>query len=105
MKIAVTSQNNSIDSDFDSRFGRAPWFIVLNTEDGSWSAVDNSENLNAAHGAGTQSARTIINLGVNALVTGHCGPKASEVLKMAGVDIFDTNATSCMDALNKYRSR
>ncbi|MBU1221956.1 NifB/NifX family molybdenum-iron cluster-binding protein [Myxococcota bacterium] len=104
MKIAVTSEGNSSDSLFDSRFGRASWFMVYDTENKNWNAVDNAGNLNAVHGAGTQSAQNIINMGVSVLVTGHCGPKAQSVLQSAGIKIFETNSGTVTEALAGFMS-
>lgn len=104
MKIAVTAEGNSSESVFDTRFGRASWFMVYDTENKNWFSVDNSENLNAAHGAGTQSAQNIINMGVSVLVTGHCGPKAQSVLQSAGVEVFETDSGTVSEALSGFMS-
>ncbi|HQO93156.1 MAG TPA: NifB/NifX family molybdenum-iron cluster-binding protein, partial [bacterium] len=56
MKIAVTTSGHDLNSPFESRFGRAPGFIVYDTETKEFEAIDNSMNLNAAQGAGIQAA-------------------------------------------------
>jgi len=88
MKVAVSSQGPLLESAVDQRFGRAAWFIVADTETGAFSAVENAQNLNAAQGAGIQSASTVANQGVEAVLTGHCGPKAFRVLESAGVRLY-----------------
>ncbi len=88
MKVAVTSQGPDLTSPVDPRFGRARCFVVVDTETNSSSAVDNVQNLNAAQGAGIQSARTVAELGVAAIITGHVGPKAFTTLKSGGVAIY-----------------
>jgi predicted Fe-Mo cluster-binding NifX family protein len=88
MKIAVTSQGREMSSELDPRFGRATCFIVVDTEGGEHQVVDNSQNLNAAQGAGVQAAQAVANLGVQAVLTGHCGPKAFRVLDAAGVKVY-----------------
>jgi len=42
MKIAVTSNGRSKTSAVDERFGRAPYFVVHDTEAGSYEALDNT---------------------------------------------------------------
>ncbi len=44
MKIAVTSQGDTLDSQLDPRFGRAAFFIVVDTETLEFEAFDNYEN-------------------------------------------------------------
>ncbi len=87
MRIAVTSQGNELSSPIDPRFGRAQWFIVVDTETGEHRAVDNAQNLNATQGAGVQAAQTVVDLQVEAVVTGNCGPKAFRVLETAGIKV------------------
>jgi predicted Fe-Mo cluster-binding NifX family protein len=65
--------------------------------------VDNQQNLNAAQGAGIQSAETVARLGAECLVTGHCGPKAFRVLNAAGVKVYTTEATTAAEALEQFR--
>lgn len=88
MKIAVTSQGPEMSSELDPRFGRASCFIVVDTESGENRVSDNSQNLNSAQGAGVQAAQAVANLGVEAVMTGHCGPKAFQVLDAAGIKIY-----------------
>ncbi|NQU20396.1 MAG: NifB/NifX family molybdenum-iron cluster-binding protein, partial [Candidatus Nealsonbacteria bacterium] len=52
MKIAVTSQGPDLTSQVDPRFGRAKTFIVVDTETDEFSVHDNTQNMNAAQGAG-----------------------------------------------------
>ena len=88
MKIAVTAQGTEMTSEIDPRFGRAACFLVVDTESGDHQVVDKTQNLNAAQGAGVQAAQTVANLKVDAVLTGHCGPKAFQVLQSGGVAIY-----------------
>lgn len=104
MKIALTTSGNDLGAPLDSRFGRAPKFLIYDLEANTFEIVDNEQNLNAAQGAGIQSAQTVARLGVKALVTGHCGPKAFIVLKAANIKIYNTPAATVTEALEQYRS-
>lgn len=88
MKIAITSSGEALESRVDPRFGRAAKFIILDTETGEFQARDNIQNLNAAQGAGIQAAETVFQLGVESVITGHCGPKAFHALSAAGIKVF-----------------
>ncbi len=103
MKIALTTSGNDLSAPLDSRFGRAPKFLIYDLEANTFEIVDNEQNLNAAQGAGIQSAQNIARLGAKAIVTGHCGPKAFKVLKAAGIIIYNTSASTITEALNLYR--
>jgi predicted Fe-Mo cluster-binding NifX family protein len=104
MKIAFTTSGNDLKAPLDSRFGRAPKFLVYDLECNTFEVVDNQQNLNAAQGAGIQSAETVARLGAKAIVTGHCGPKAFRVLAAAGIAIFNTDVSTVAEALERYRS-
>jgi predicted Fe-Mo cluster-binding NifX family protein len=103
MKIAVTSQGDSLDDPLDPRFGRALRFLVFDTETSDLQVVDNAPNLNTAQGAGIQAAESLSRLGVETLITGHCGPKAFRVLSAAGIKVFNTDAPTGAEALERLR--
>jgi predicted Fe-Mo cluster-binding NifX family protein len=88
----------------DSRFGRAPKFLIYDTETDRSEVIDNDQNLNAPSGAGIQSAETIARSGATSLVTGHCGPKAFHVLSAAGIKVYNTDAATVAEALELYRA-
>lgn len=102
MKIAFTATGDSPDSPLDPRFGRAAGFLVYDTETKKFEAESNSQNLNAAQGAGIQAAQNLGSLGVDALVTGHCGPKAFMVLSRAGIRVYNTGLPTVSQALDAF---
>jgi predicted Fe-Mo cluster-binding NifX family protein len=104
MKVAFTTSGITPDSPMDSRFGRAPKFLVYDLETGGFEVIDNEQNLNAAQGAGIQAAQTVSRSGASSLVTGHCGPKAFKVLKAAGVAVYTTDAPTVAEALDRFRA-
>ncbi len=103
MKVVFTTAGDHLDAPLDGRFGRAPKFLVFDLDSETYEIVDNKQNLNAAQGAGIQAAETVARLGATALVTGHCGPNAFQVLSAAGVKIFNSNAATVAEALDQYR--
>lgn len=103
MKLAVTSHGPQLHSALDPRFGRARHFIVVDTETGASTAVDNSDGLDLAQGAGIQAGRRIVELGVEALVTGHVGPKALAILRAGRVRIYTGASGAVADALELFR--
>lgn len=65
--------------------------------------LDNQQNLNAAQGAGIQSAQTVAAGGAQALVSGHCGPKAFRVLAAANIKVYTTTAATVSEALALFQ--
>jgi len=104
MKIAITAQEPGIDAPVDPRFGRAKCFIVVDTEAEGFTAVDNSINLNAAQGAGIQAGRNVVELGVQAVVTGHVGPKAFATLQAGGVGVHTGASGTVADAIEQFKA-
>lgn len=103
MKIALSTSGNDLNAALDTRFGRAPKFLVLDLENGEFEIIDNQQNLNAAQGAGIQSAETVVRSGATALVSGHCGPNAFRVLSSAGVKVYNSDAATVAEALEQYK--
>jgi predicted Fe-Mo cluster-binding NifX family protein len=102
MKIAITAQNPSPESQVDSRFGRAAWIMIYDQENKSWESIDNSTGINASHGAGIQAAQKVVDHQAVALVTGAIGPKAFKSLTAAAVKIFHGANGTVENALSAY---
>ena len=102
MKVAFTTGGDNLSAPLEQRFGRAPKFLVCDLDSGAFEVADNVRNLNAAQGAGIQSAQAVAKLGAGALVSGHCGPKAFRVLSAAGVKIYPCAAATVGEALEQY---
>jgi predicted Fe-Mo cluster-binding NifX family protein len=103
MKAAFTAQGPGLDAPVDPRFGRARCFVVVETDTGEHTVHDNAQNLNAPQGAGIQAARTVAELGVSAVVTGHVGPKAFATLRGAGIDVYAGATGTVGEALEQFR--
>ncbi len=104
MKVAVTSEGSDLNSPVDPRFGRAKNFIVVDTETGEFSVHDNAQNRGAAQGAGIQAGRTVVDLGVAAVITGHVGPKAFTTLQAGNVTVYTGASGTVEDAVAKFKA-
>ena len=100
MNIAITSTGSTLESAIDPRFGRAKFFVVVDTETGSFKAHDNRQNLQATQGAGIQAAQNVAALGVQAVISGNAGPKAFRVLSAAGIAVFGALIHGRVDAVD-----
>ena len=102
MKIAITSKGVDLDSQVDPRFGRAPYFLVVDSETMAFEALDNSENVNAMKGAGIQAAGMVSNKGAEVLLTGYCGPNAFKALSAAKIRVANDAGGTVREAVRAY---
>lgn len=104
MKVAFSTSGSDLDAPLDTRFGRAAKFLVYDTGSATFKLVENAQNLNAAQGAGIQSAQNVAATGALALVSGHCGPKAFRVLCAAGIKVYTSTAFTVAEALAQLQA-
>lgn len=102
MKIAFTTAGQDLSAPLDTRFGRAPGFLVVDSETQETTYESNEQNLNAAQGAGIQSAQTVASTGAKAVISGHFGPKAFRVLSASNIAAYPSTATTIQEALDLY---
>jgi len=103
MRIAISANGTTLDAEVDPRFGRCQYFIIADSETMDFEAIDNSSAM-AAGGAGISAAQMIVEKGVEAVLTGNCGPNAHQVLAAAGIQIVTGVSGSVKDAIEGYRS-
>jgi len=87
MKIAVTTTGPSLDDQVEARFGRTPYYLFIDTETMEVEAVQNP-NAAAGGGVGIQSAQLMAEHDVKYVLTGNCGPNASQVFEAAGIQVI-----------------
>ena len=104
MKIALSTKGNTLESPMDSRFGRAARFLIYDTDKETYEILENAGSIDAAHGAGIKTAENIARLGVDCVITGHCGPNAFRVLKAAGIKTYNTDALTVSQALEQFKA-
>jgi len=84
------------------RFGRCPYFLIIDTETQKVETVEN-EGVRAAHGAGVSAGQIIADSGCQVVITGNVGPNAFHVLNAVGIRIFvGAPGKSCEQALKDY---
>jgi predicted Fe-Mo cluster-binding NifX family protein len=102
MKVCITSQGATLDSPLEDRFGRAPYFIIAESDNGSFDAVKNPY-ADGAGGVGPKAAQVLIAHGVKALISGQVGGNAREVLAAAGIAMYTCRAGgSVKEALDQF---
>ncbi len=105
MKIAVSATGKDLNSKIDPRFGRASYFVVVDSDSGKVvEVIDNTQSQNAPHGAGINAATSVVESGAQMVLTGHVGPKAFAVLQAAGVNVASDVSGSVGEAIEKFKS-
>jgi predicted Fe-Mo cluster-binding NifX family protein len=102
MKICITSEGPSLDSNVDPRFGRCRYFIIVDMDTLEFKALEN-RHAQASGGAGIQAGQLIASSGAKAVMTGNVGPNAFQTLQAAGIDIFTGISGTVRDALKRYK--
>ena len=103
MKIAITSTGKTLESDVDPRFGRAAYFIIVDTDTMEFNAAENA-NVAVGGGAGVGSAKTVIDAGAQAILTGNCGPNAERTLTAGGVKLYAGVTGTVKEAAESFKS-
>jgi predicted Fe-Mo cluster-binding NifX family protein len=104
MKVAITAKGANLGCRMEPRFGRAEHLLIVDTMTGMCDTHDNSRNAEAVSGAGVHAAKMVADWGADALLTGHVGPKAFQVLDAAGVDVYFAASGTAQDALRAFES-
>ena len=104
MNIAISATGRDLMSDVDPRFGRAAFFVIIDTKSEVIRAIENVQHLNLSQGAGIQAARTVAAERVDALITGNCGPKAFRVLQAAGIEVITGARGRVENVIQNYLS-
>ncbi len=87
MKVCVTALNPGMDAQVDPRFGRAQYFVFVDTDTMECESVPNP-NVGAYGGVGVQSAQLVAERRAKVVITGHVGPNASQALAAAGIKVI-----------------
>lgn len=87
MKVVIAAQADNMDSLVERRFGRAPWLIIADGRTEGWEAVDNRANIENGGSIGVQTANTAAALDAQVAIAVDIGPKAHEMLSMAGISV------------------
>ena len=103
MKVAVSCEGTTLDAAVDQRFGRAARFLIVDTDSMTFDVLEN-ENVAAAGGAGINTAKMVVDAGVQAVLTGNCGPNAERTLAAGHVKLFTGVAGTVAEALEQFKA-
>lgn len=101
MKIAIPVDEKSAETSVCVSFGRAPYFLIYDTETKESMFLDNSAAASQG-GAGIKAAQAVVDNHVGALLTPRCGQNAAEVIKGANIGLYKSMAGSARDNINAF---
>lgn len=102
IKMAISAVSDSLDSMMDLRFGRAAYFLFVDSETLEYQSFINP-HVEAHGGAGIQSAQFILEKGEQAVITGICGPNAYRVLAEAGILVIEAPIKSVREQVRDFK--
>lgn len=103
MKIAVTAKGKDIEDEVDPRFGRCPYFLIVDPDTMEFEAFENQSAM-AMGGAGPQASQAISQMGVEVVITGNVGPNAFQALGAAGIKVMTGASGTVKEMVDKYKS-
>lgn len=106
MKIAICASGRDLESPVDVRFGRCPYFLLVDEETGQFEVLENTAG-KAFRGAGVSAAQIVANKKAEAVLGVNFGPNAVNVLGSAGIKIYslppEKSSVSVAEALELYK--
>jgi len=102
MITVISSLGDNKDAQFDLRFGRAAFFCIYNEDTKETKFIAN-KNKDAQGGAGTKTVETMVELGVEKVISGDFGPKAQELLEKFNIQmvVIQDDSNKIKDIINK----
>lgn len=103
MRIGISSTGKTLEDNVDLRFGRCPYFLIVDIEDKEIKNVHAKENsaTGQAGGAGIAAAQTVAEEKVEAVITANVGPRAFDVFNQLGIKVYKGEGT-VKDAVEKF---
>ena len=102
MKVAISSTGKDLNAPLDPRFGRCPYFVIVETEDMTFEVLTNDAGAQGG-GAGIQAAGQVASKKVDAVITGNCGPNAVQTLNAAGIQLYSGQAGTIREVVERFK--
>ncbi len=102
MKVCVTARASGPEAPVEERFGRAPYFVFVDTETGESQSIANGF-ADAAGGVGPRAVQLVADAGAEVLITGQVGGNAAKALQASGIKGYTYRGGGRVaDALEQY---
>ena len=101
MKIGISAKEEAMEAEVEPRFGRCPYFLIVDSETMRFEAFSNPAT-KLAHGAGPRAVQEFVNQGATVVLTGRVGPNAEEALEAADLEVVTGVNGTVREAVEAY---
>ncbi len=102
MKIAIASKGKTISSRVDDRFGRCPYFLVIDTKSMTTETIENPGQ-KEKNAAGIRACQMLIAKDIDGVVVKNIGHNALVTLTGAGMDVYTVASGTVSAAIEKVK--
>ncbi|MDY0220752.1 MAG: NifB/NifX family molybdenum-iron cluster-binding protein [Desulfobacterium sp.] len=105
MKLCITATGKDIDANVDTRFGRAPWFLIVDTDTGTIIEAVENHAVTQGQGAGIAATKLLSDKNIDTILTGTVGPNAAQVFQTTGISLVEglSPQDTVQEALVKFK--
>ena len=100
MIIGIPVDNNTMEANISSHFGRTEFFLIWDSETEKPLFIVN-DAMNAQGGAGIKAAQVLVDNNIDATISPRLGQNAYEVINGANIKIYASEGMSVKDNLDK----
>ncbi|MFA5449771.1 MAG: NifB/NifX family molybdenum-iron cluster-binding protein [Clostridia bacterium] len=104
MRVAIPINQRDIKSEVYPSFGRAPYYLMYETNDRTSIFLDNTAALSAG-GAGIKAAQLLLDNDVKVIIAPRYGENAAKVLADANVVVYKNIVGSAEDNIKAYENK
>ena len=101
MKIGISAKGGSMEAEVDPRFGRCPYFLIVDSDTMRFEAFSNPST-GMAHGAGPSTVKEFMNRDTEVVLTGQVGPNAQQALETAHLEVVTGASGTVREAVEIY---
>lgn len=100
MKIAITSEGNTLNAQIDSRFGRCNYFAFYDTDTKQTEFILNPGK-EASGGAGPAAVQFVAKQGVKKIIAGEFGGKTVPLFQSLGIEMISDSGKTIAEVLEQ----
>ena len=104
MKICVTAAAGDLDARVHWEFGRSKYFVIVDPDTMAFEAMPNKSAGEPEKAFCIEHPQTLLNKGVDLVISGNIGPSMFHLLHTAGVDIATVTTSTVKEAVEWYKS-
>lgn len=101
LRVCITSKGRCLTDQFDERFGRCSYLLLVDPVTSELEAIKNPGIL-VDHGAGIAAAQRVADIKADAIITGHLGPNAEEVLASNQMKVYLAKGGTAQSVLDDF---